>query len=256
MITAEIIEQRFYALKDDAQRLHLMRFFKTGKGQYGEGDDFLGIRVPDTRSIVKSIKNQVHIPEMFPEIKKLLYSTWHEVRLCGLLLLVEKMKANLPQKKDSDEVRDLKSRTRKDIAEFYLTHARQANNWDLVDLSCQYILGPYIRFSKDDNYEILYNLAESDNLWEQRISIVTTLDFIRNGNFTPTLTICDRLLDHQHDLIHKAIGWTLREVGKKDINTLTRYLEKNYSRLPRTSLRYAIERMPESERRLWLTRKP
>lgn len=256
MITAEIIEQRFYALKDDAQRLHLMRFFKTGKGQYGEGDDFLGIRVPDTRSIVKSIKNQVQIPEMFPEIKKLLYSIWHEVRLCGLLLLEEKMKANLPQKKDSDEVRDLKSRTRKDIAEFYLTHARQANNWDLVDLSCQYILGPYIRFSKDDNYEILYNLAESENLWEQRISIVTTLDFIRKGDFTPTLTICDRLLDHQHDLIHKAIGWTLREVGKKDINTLTRYLDKNYSRLPRTSLRYAIERMPESERRLWLTRKP
>lgn len=249
-VTACEIEEMLKAEQDDKQRDHLMRFFKTGKGQYGEGDLFLGLKVPQTRAIVKESKLLVPMEE----IEKLLYSPWHEIRLCGLLLLVEEMKAQLPKKKDSEKTLKLKCEKREKIARFYLQHARQANNWDLVDLSCEYILGPYIRFSDEDRFEILYNLAESENLWEQRISIVTTLDFIRNGVFSPTLKICDMLIDHPHDLIHKAIGWMLREIGKRDELILTEYLEKNYSLLPRTSLRYAIEKMSEPERLYWLKR--
>ncbi|MBD5369723.1 MAG: DNA alkylation repair protein [Bacteroides sp.] len=249
-VAASEIEELLKAEADATQRDHLMRFFKTGKGEYGEGDRFLGLRVPQTRAVVKEARLLVGMED----IGKLLYSPWHEVRLCGLLLLVEEMRGALPKRKDSEEALMLKAGRRKEIAEFYLLHARQANNWDLVDLSCQYILGPYIRLSEEAGYGILRRLAVSDNLWEQRISIVTTLDFIRNGIFSPTLEICGMLIGHPHDLIHKAIGWTLREIGKKDSGTLTRYLETNHSRLARTSLRYAIERLPGPERLYWLNR--
>lgn len=249
-VSACEIEELLKSQQDEKQRDHLIRFFKTGKGQYGEGDCFLGLKVPQTRAIVKEAKLLVEKEDL----EKLLYSPWHEVRLCGLLLLVEEMKTAEPKKKDNLTTLNFKSDRRKEIADFYLQHARQANNWDLVDLSCEYILGPYIRFSNADSYEILYDLAQSENLWEQRISIVTTLDFIRHGIFTPTLRICDMLINHNHDLIHKAIGWMLREIGKRDKETLTQYLEKNYSKLARTSLRYAIERMSETERLYWLKR--
>ncbi|MDE6693211.1 MAG: DNA alkylation repair protein [Muribaculaceae bacterium] len=253
-ITAAEIERILMDQRDDRQRDHLMRFFKTGQGQYGEGDMFLGLKVPQTRAVVKQASRRVP-PE---EIKTLLYSPWHEMRLCGFLLMVEEMKACLPKKSakkaiDIDEKMH-KSR-RKEIAEFYLRHARQANNWDLVDLSCEYILGPYIRLSDTPDYGILYKLSESDNLWEQRISIVTTLDFIREGIFTPTLELADRLIGHTHDLIHKAIGWTLREIGKRDKSALTDYLEERYTQLHRTTLRYAIERFSEDERQFWLRRR-
>lgn len=250
-ITAEEIEEVLAGQRDDKQRDLLMRFFKTGKGEYGEGDLFLGLKVPQTRTVVKAARLQVS----FAEIRKLLYSPWHEVRLSGFLLLVEEMKVALPKKKDSEDALRQKSKRRKDIADFYLRHARQANNWDLVDLSCQYILGIYVRLSDEKDYTLLYDLAKSDNLWEQRIAIVSTLDLIRNDIFTPTLTLCDLLITHPHDLIHKAIGWMLREVGKKDQTTLTDYLDRNYSLLPRTSLRYAIERLPEPVRQYWLKRK-
>lgn len=249
-VSAYEIEELLKSQQDEKQRDHLMRFFKTGKGQYGEGDCFLGLKVPQTRAVVKEAKLLVEKDEL----EKLLYSPWHEVRLCGLLLLVEEMKACLPKKKDSPATLKFKSERRKEIADFYLQHASRANNWDLVDLSCEYILGPYIRLSDTDCYDILYDLARSENLWEQRISIVTTFDFIRNGNFSPTLRICDMLINHNHDLIHKAIGWMLREIGKRDKETLTLYLEKNYSKLARTSLRYAIEKMSEPERLYWLRR--
>ena len=212
----------------------------------------LGLKVPQTRKIVKEIKSHVE----FNDIETLLYSKWHEVRLCALLLLVEEMNINLPKKRDSEETLQIKEQKRKEISSFYLRHASQANNWDLVDLSCQYILGAYIRLSGLNNYNILYRLAESNNIWEQRISIVTTLDFIRNGVFITTLKIADKLVDHPHDLIHKAIGWMLREIGKRDKNVLLNYLEKNFSRLPRTALRYAIERFPENERQYWLKLRP
>ncbi len=249
-ITAEEIEALFLAEQNTEQSKHLMRFFKTGKGQYGECDRFLGLKVPQTRAIVKEARLLVDMPQ----IRRLLYSQWHEVRLCALLLLVEEMKASLPKKKDTAAILHSKAMRRKEIAEFYISHARQANNWDLVDLSCQYILGPYLRLSAPDEITLLNRLAGSDSLWEQRIAIVTTLDFIRNGIFTPTLTLCSTLIDHPHDLIHKAIGWMLREIGKKDKDLLSDYLDQNYYRLPRTSLRYAIERLPEHERLYWLRR--
>lgn len=220
---------------NEEQRKILMRFFRTGEGQYGEGDEFLGLKVPQTRLIVKAARHCLSLNE----IEKLLYNRWHEVRLCGLLLLVEEMKAA----KNNPEQREV-------IAAFYLRHARQANNWDLVDLSCQYILGPYLLPLAD--YNILYKLADSDNLWEQRMAIVTSLHFIRARIFTPTLTIAAKLLSHPHDLIHKATGWLLREVGKRDTDTLRNFLEKHYASIHRTTLRYAIERLDAAERQYWL----
>lgn len=249
-VTASEIERLLMEERDDKQRDHLMRFFKTGKGEYGEGDRFLGLKVPQTRAIVKEARLQVELEE----IEHLLYSEWHEVRLCALLLLVEEMKANIPKKKDSEQTLKGKAEKRELLARFYLRHARQANNWDLVDLSCEYVLGVWLRLSGNGDYDALYRLAESDNLWEQRIAIVSTLEFIRNGIFHPTIRISEMLIRHPHDLIHKAIGWMLREIGKRDQNTLLNYLEKNFYRLPRTSLRYAIERLPENERQYWLKR--
>lgn len=249
-ILAADIEALLLEKRDDKQRDHLMYFFKTGKGQYGEGDCFLGLKVPQTRAIVKEAKHLVS----FEEIERMLYSKWHEVRLCAFLLLVEEMKANVPKKNDDEETLAIKERKREEIAKFYLRHARQANNWDLVDLSCEYVLGVYLRLAGKNDYDILYRLAKSDNLWEQRIAIVTTLEFIRNGIFYPTIQLSEMLIAHPHDLIHKAVGWMLREIGKRDKDVLVDYLEKNYSRLPRTSLRYAIERFPEDERQYWLKR--
>ncbi|MDE6718202.1 MAG: DNA alkylation repair protein [Muribaculaceae bacterium] len=250
MIHATEIETRLLKMQDEKQANHLMRFFKTGKGEYGEGDRFLGIKVPRTREIVKEAKFLVPLNE----IEKLLDSPWHEVRLTGFLLLVEEMKAQLPKKKDSVLSLRAKGEKRKEIAEFYLRHARKANNWDLVDLSCEFILGPYIRFADYVPLDFLYSMAKSDNLWEQRISIVTTLDFIRHDVFSPTLRICDMLMAHQHDLIHKATGWMLREIGKREPDVLIDFLERNYADMPRTTLRYAIEKMDAKERLYWLKR--
>lgn len=249
-ISSEIIEM-IMAERDDAQRDHLMRFFKTGKGDYGEGDKFLGLKVPCTRAIVSKVRDRVGLDD----IQALLDSEWHEVRLCGFLLLVEMKKANQPKPKDGETELSAKKSRREAIAGLYLANARRANNWDLVDLSCQYILGPYLRVDASGEINLLRNLAASDNLWEQRISIVTTLDFIRHGMLEPTLELSDRLLGHPHDLIHKAIGWTLREVGKANESVLISYLEKNYSRMPRTALRYSIERLPEPARQYWLHRR-
>ncbi|MDE6207873.1 MAG: DNA alkylation repair protein [Muribaculaceae bacterium] len=236
------------SMRDDAQRQVLMRFFRTAPGQYGEGDEFLGIKVPQTRALVKSIRGEVS-PE---EIEHLLYSKWHEVRLCGFLLLVDEMKALLPRRREPVSERHAARRT---IVDFYLKHARQANNWDLVDLSCEYIVGEYLLYSPADETDILHRLADSDNLWEQRIAIVSTLTLIRHNIFAPTLEIIEKLKSHPHDLIHKAMGWMLREIGKRDEYTLTAYLEANYRQLPRTTLRYAIERFPAPVRHSWLTRK-
>ncbi len=247
-IKASDIEEAITAQRDDAQRLNLMRFFKTEVGQYGEGDEFLGLKVPQTRAIVRQARLQVPLAE----ISLLLDSKWHEVRLCGLLLLVEEMKAVLPGRKGDTSLKALR---RRELAKFYLRHATRANNWDLVDLSCQYILGPYIRLARPQEFTILYTLAASKNLWEQRIAVVTTLDFIRAGIFSPSLRLAEIMLSHPHDLMHKATGWILRELGKKDNALLCSFLEQNYSRMPRTALRYAIERFPEPERQYWLKRK-
>lgn len=228
--------------RDDSQREILMRFFRTAPGQYGAGDEFLGIKVPVIREIVKQFRHEISLDG----ISRLLHSKWHEIRLAALLLLVDEVKATLPRKKDSEEISHAKSDRLRKLAEFYLSNARQANNWDLVDLSCQYILGPYI--FQTSEYSILEHLAESDNLWERRIAVVTTLYFIRNGVLEPSLDICDMLINDSHDLIHKAMGWILREVGKKDKDVLESYLHTRLKVMPRTTLRYAIERFTPSKR--------
>ncbi|MDE6006205.1 MAG: DNA alkylation repair protein [Muribaculaceae bacterium] len=250
-VTAAEVEACLLEDENDAQRRHLMRFFKTGKGDYGEGDRFIGLTAPQTRLVVKEAKGKVSLQE----IEKLLYSPWHESRLAGFLLLVEEMKKSLPKKKDNDKEADIKAYRREEVAMFYLRHARQANNWDLVDMSCPKILGYYLIHARD-KIGLLYELAGNENLWLQRISMVTNWMLIREGIFQPTLDIADRLLDHPHDLIHKAVGWMLREVGKRDKDTLTDYLDRNYSRMARTALRYAIEKLPENERLYWLRRTP
>ena len=250
-IKASEILASLYLFADDRQRDALMRFFRTGPGQYGEGDKFLGLKVPVTRNIVKEAKGKVD----FDEISKLLDSEWHEARLAGLLLLVEMMKKATPGTKESP-MKGAEERGR--IAQFYLNHARKANNWDLVDVTCHKIMGPYLLYPQSDgrlpDSHILDHLAESDNLWEQRIGIVSTLAFIRAGRFDETLRIASKLLSHPHDLIHKAVGWMLREVGKKSQETLLQYLDIEVHRMPRTTLRYAIERFAEDERQYWLHR--
>lgn len=247
---AEIIETMM-AMRDDEQARHLMRFFKTGKGEYGECDRFLGLKVPQTRLIVKEMRTDMPLME----IKKLLYSKWHEVRLAGFLLLVETMKAAKP-KKNADAKEN--AQRRDEIATFFLSHARQANNWDLVDLSCPKILGEWLLQPATNGVlpdrGILDKLADSNNLWEQRISIVSTLQLIRHQQYDDALRIATKLLDHQHDLIHKAIGWMLREIGKRDRKALVEFLENNHSHMPRTALRYAIEKMDYTDRQYWLHR--
>ncbi|GHV63986.1 DNA alkylation repair protein [Bacteroidia bacterium] len=211
---------------------HHAYFFKTGEGQYGEGDLFFGVTVPQMRAIAKKYANIG-----WAEIEGLLASPVHEVRLLALTITVEKYKKT---KQATDKQK---------IVDFYLAHTQHINNWDLVDLSCYKILGDWL---EDKDRNILYQLADSENLWEQRIAIVTCMHFIHKGDFDDCLAISDRLLHHKHDLIHKAVGWMLREVGKKDIFVLTDFLRRHYKVMPRTMLRYAIEKFPEVERQKYL----
>jgi 3-methyladenine DNA glycosylase AlkD len=214
----------------------LQRFFKTGKGQYGEGDVFIGVFMPDTRKIAKA---NLQIP--FAEIDKLLGSKYHEARLCALMILSERFKQS-PEEE------------REEIFNFYLDHTSSVNNWDLVDLSCQTIVGDYLSYKKKER-DILYKLAVGNNLWEQRISIVSTFTFIRNCDFADTIKLSKILMMYKHDLIRKAVGWALREIGKYDHETLSSFLEKHAATMPRTSLRYAIEHYPETQRQYWLNLK-
>lgn len=261
-MTANDIIDTMLAMQDEKQRQVLMRFFKCGKGEYGEGDKFLGLKVPQTRAVVREAKGKVD----FEETGKLLDCPWHEVRLCGFLLLVEAMKRALPSRgmgvlslSEKNMSTDMeKAQRRKRLVDFYLRHARQANNWDLVDLTCEYILGDFLLYPLADgtmpSRDILDHLAESDNLWEQRIAIVSTLELIRHQQYADTLRIAERLLPHPHDLIHKAVGWMLREVGKRDMSILEDFLEQHHAAMSRTTLRYAIEKMEESRRQYWLHR--
>jgi 3-methyladenine DNA glycosylase AlkD len=233
---AKFLLDELVAMADAGKAAFLQGFFKTGKGQYAEGDVFLGLKVPETRAIIKSYKDMP-----LQEIEILLYSEFHEARLAGLLLLVEQFK----KAKNAD--------CRKKIYDFYLKHARRANNWDLADLSCRDIVGGYLLDSKDRS--ILYKLAGSSDLWEQRISIISTWTFIKNLEFEDTLKISEQLLNHRHDLIHKAVGWMLREVGKKDKNMLITFLEKYSTIMPRTALRYSIEHFSPEEKQKYMNNK-
>lgn len=256
--TAHDIVTTLLGMADEKQRQQLLRFFKTGKGQYGEGDQFMGVRVPQTRMVARLARRQVPLAE----IEKLLYSPWHEARLCGLLLLVDEMKAARPKsvlKYQSERVQyenEQRAARREEIATFYLQHAQQANNWDLVDLSCIFIVGFWLLYPSTDgtmpDRGVLDELSVSKNLWLQRIAIVSTQQLIRNNQFDDTLRIATRLLSHKHDLIHKAVGWMLREVGKRDLDLLRSYLKTHHAEMSRTTLRYAIEKMNEDERQYWL----
>ena len=231
-----LLLEQMVAKADPAQVAGLSRFFKTGPGQYGEGDKFLGIKVPVTRSVVKACWKQTG----FPELEECIASAYHEVRLAALLTLVEifsHAKKNLAQQRA--------------CIDFYLSHTDRINNWDLVDLSCYPLLGEWLL---DKDRTLLYDLARSGKtLWEQRIGIVSTMTFIRHGQLDDTFAIADILLHHPHDLIHKAVGWLLREAGKRDKAALEAFLQPRYSSMPRTMLRYAIEKFPEAERQKYLT---
>ena len=218
------------AYSDEEKKEILPRFFKTGKGQYGEGDRFMGVTVPNTRKVAKSAAGlSSDVVEM------LLESPWHESRLCALLILIEKYR------KDPET-----------IVTFYLNHTRWVNNWDLVDLSAPYILGDYL--VKLEDRSILYELAQSQLMWEQRIAVVSTLMLIRNGQFEDTMRLAQKLLSARHDLMQKAVGWMLREVGKRDKGLLQNFLEKHKRQMPRTMLRYAIEKFSPEERAYYMKR--
>ena len=223
-------------LADSEKAKVLSSFFKTGKGEYGEGDVFIGITVPKNRNVAKK-----YIDSTFEDIKSLLHSPIHELRLSALISLVLKFK-----KFKDDNIR-------KSIVDFYLANTAYVNNWDLVDLSCPYILGEYLLHHPHD---ILFKLSKSKNMWEQRIALVSTLTLIRNGFFDTTISLAQEYLTHPHNLIHKATGWMLREVGKKDIEVLRSFLNTHTSKMPRTALRYAIEKFSAEERKSYLSIKP
>lgn len=227
------ITSELQALSDDEKREIFPRFFKAGKGEYGEGDRFLGVTVPNIRAIAK-----LHKDISLDEIRDLMQSEWHEVRLCALLIMVEKSK-----KKDEA--------LRQQLFDLYLSQTDRINNWDLVDLSCRFIVGEYLL---DKSRDILYQLAQSPLLWDNRIAIVSTYAFIRKGQLEDTYALSDLMMHHPHDLMHKAIGWMLREAGKRDANRLYNYVMSHRADMPRTMLRYAIEKFSPAERSILMKR--
>ena len=231
-------------LKNSKKAKILSGFFKTGKGEYGEGDIFLGITVPDQRKIAEKYEEL-----KLGEVQKLLKSKIHEHRLMALMILVEKYESLDSCLRRNDRKGVLVEIEKSKLVDFYIKNTKYINNWDLVDCSAYFILGDYL-FDKEK--DVLYNLAKSENLWERRIAIISTLGFIRRNNFTETLKICEILLNDDHDLIHKACGWMLREVGKRDLRAELRFLKKFYKKMPRTMLRYAIEKFSKVERQRYL----
>ncbi len=224
-------------LRNEEEARGLMRFFKTGKGEYGEGDQFLGIRVPVTRAIVKRVWRETTIQDL----EECIQSQWHEVRLAALLTLIQIFKHN---KKNPQ--------TQQACIDFYLRHTSRINNWDLVDLSCYELLGTWLL---DKDRTILYKLAQHGHLWEQRIAIVSTMQFLRHGETHDTYAIADLLLQHPHDLIHKAVGWLLREAGKRNEKELIHYLDVHHLNMPRTMLRYAVERLTHEQQHRYIRKK-
>ncbi|MGC4129800.1 MAG: DNA alkylation repair protein [Bergeyella sp.] len=212
----------------------LPKFFKTGKGEYAEGDKFLGVTVPDSRKVAKDFAPKTD----FADIQEIIKSQFHEMRLVALLILIQKFEKS----KDKNE--------QKKIVDFYLKNTKYINNWDLVDLSCYKILGKYC--FENDKPEILRTLSDSENMWEKRIAIVGTMFYIKKGKFDLTKEFALKNLHHSHDLMHKANGWLLREMGKKNEKELLDFLKKHYKTMPRTTLRYAIEKLDENLRQDFL----
>jgi 3-methyladenine DNA glycosylase AlkD len=230
-LTLAAIRAELHELGDPVRGVHSQRFFKTGPGQYGEGDKFLGLTVPEMRCIVRKYR------ELDDDaVQEMLLSPWHEERLVALLLMVEAYDRG-------DDPR------RAHIHRTYLANTARINNWDLVDASAGDIVGKHLEAG---DITLLERLARSESLWERRIAIVSTFHFIRRNELRPTLKIATLLLCDSQDLIHKATGWMLREVGKRDRTVLDRFLKKHYKGMPRTMLRYAIERHPQRVRRQYL----
>ena len=240
------------SLRNEAQRKVLMGFFKTGPGEYGEGDEFLGLKVPQTREVVKSV------PQDFPleEVPELLMNHWHEVRLCGFLILVAKFEKLATKRLENNEEA---MKGRDEILQLYLKYAEQANNWDLVDLSVHKILGHWLLLPShlgDKTYKIkvLDDLAQSPCLWKQRMSIVCSWKTSQMGDPSWCLRYAEIHLHHPHDLMAKAVGWMLREMGKRcSIDLLRDFLHQHAHEMPRTMLRYAIEKMSDAERKQWMS---
>ena len=240
------------SLQDEEQRLHLMRFFKTGHGDYGEGDEFLGIKVPQTREVVKAASKDFPLSE----IPTLLMSRWHEVRLCGFLILVDHFERLATKRLEHDR---LATERRDEIVTLYLQYAERASNWDLVDLSAYKILGHWLMLpsalgGREHKRQVLDALAASTCLWRQRMSIVCTWYPSHHGDPSWCLRYAESHLHHPHDLMHKAVGWMLREMGKGHISLLRDFLRQHAHEMPRTMLRYAIEKMADEERQYYIRR--
>ena len=212
-----------------------MRFFKTGKGEYGEGDVFIGVTVPNCRTVASTF-----LDSPLSAIENSLKSPIHEERLTALLVLGEKF------------ARTKKENEKKEIVEFYLKNKKFVNNWDLVDSSADKILGNHL-LNEKTNRKIIYNLADSNYLWDKRIGVIATFAFIKKMQFADTFALCEKLLNDKHDLMHKACGWMLREIGKRDEKALEGFLHKHANKMPRTMLRYAIEKFPEEKRKSYLS---
>jgi len=225
------IQKRLWEQANASIAEHSQGFFKTGIGEYGEGDRFMGIRVPVLRKMIKEFKGLG-----LDEIAEVLHSEWHEQRLLALLLLVDLYSRS-------------EERDKKDIFSFYLDSTYWINNWDLVDTTCTHIVGNWLH---SRSRSILYKLIKSEVVWERRIAIIASFYFIKREDFTDTLMLSERLLNDTHDLMHKAVGWMLREVGKRDIQMEEAFLKKHYEVMPRTMLRYAIEKFPENRRKAYL----
>jgi len=251
MSKAKEIIEHMESLRDDVQRENLMRFFKTGPGEYGEGDEFLGLKVPQTREVVKI----AGLDFPLEEVSELLMNRWHEVRLCGLLILVAKFEKLTIKRLENDAEA---IRKRDEIVTMYLQYAEQANNWDLVDLSVHKILGHWLLLpsnlgDRDYKIKVLDDLAASPCLWKQRMSIVCSWKTSQQGDPSWCLRYAEIHLHHPHDLMHKAVGWMLREMGKRvTMDLLREFLRQHAHEMPRTMLRYAIEKMPEVERKDWM----
>ena len=230
MISKEVVNALKLVATEERRKVNEW-FFKTGKGEYGYGDIFLGVTMPNIRRIAKKFSQEIFLQEL----TKLIQSPIHEVRLCALIILVNKYNKEEPDR----------------IYHYYLKHLNSINNWDLVDSSAPYIVGDYL-YNNQEQSKILLEFSQSENLWDRRISIVSTFAFIKNNEFNKTLEIAKLLLNDDQDLIHKAVGWMLREIYKRDKRIIKRFLRQNYALIPRTTLRYAIERMDKEERFLYL----
>jgi 3-methyladenine DNA glycosylase AlkD len=230
-ITADGARERLDALASPEHAATLQRYFKTGPGEYGHGDTFIGVRVPQLRALVKEV---AALP--LAEVKKLLASSIHEERTLALLVMVRQY-----QRGDA--------KLRQKLYDLYLRSTRHINNWDLVDSSAEYIVGAHL---DGGDRSIIDRLARSESLWERRIAVLATRHFLKRGDFGPTMKVAEMLLDDDHDLIHKAVGWLLREIGDRDREAEERFLRAHYRRMPRTMLRYAIEKFPEELRKAYL----